>query len=237
MSGGCDSWEMLIERQRDGELGRADRQRLEQHLASCDSCRAYEQQLEQIAQLALLPTRQAVERLTPGQLDRLWAGIASRLETEPTPGVLERLATWFAEFWGANRRVLIAAGAAACLTLLVAYPLLRQDAPAGAPAAAVASGSPVAVEAAAAGEVIVDSLQSGEHDMVLVNVHPEDMTTVIWLLGDGEEPGAVAPAAIPRQDGADAGMRPQPSAEQPSVEQPAGPSQPGPTGQDTDGEP
>jgi len=125
-------------------------------------------------------------------LSELWPAIARRLPEQRPESWWDRASEWLGAMWSANRRVMVAGALASCATLLVAVPLLRQG-DGGGPQ----NGSAVAPAAAVAvNEVIVDSLQSGEHDMVLVNVHPDDMTTVIWLLEDDTaepQPEAVAP--------------------------------------------
>ncbi len=177
----CTDWDELLERYRDDELTSAERGRVVEHLASCQRCDEYLQHLEQASTLLSLPGREAAQRV---DFDALWGRISLAIAEPPAqPSVAARVREWLATFWGANRRVLLAAGVASCVTLLVAVPLLRSGDRGVAPAAPPQGAPSVAVN-----EVIVDSLQSGEHDMVLVNVHPDDATTVIWLLEDEAAP-------------------------------------------------
>lgn len=175
----CPDWESLLERYHDGELKRARRERVEGHLKGCAACRAHMEQLESLREMIALPVEEALDRV---DLDSLWPEISIRARSSERVPWLERMQVWLGEFWGVQRPLVLAGAAAACMTLLIAVPLLKgpigaRDGPRTGP-----GSSAIAIN-----EVIVDSLQSGEHDMVLVNVHPEDMTTVIWLLGDSED--------------------------------------------------
>lgn len=178
----CADWEPLIERYHDQELPEAQRARVVAHLESCAACRKQLEALEQVGETLALQGQLVADAV---DLSSLWPSIAQRLPEARPPRLQERLGEWLSAFWGANRRMVAAGALGACAALLVAVPLLRGGSP-DAPGGAGAVPATVAVN-----EVIVDSLQSGEHDMVLVNVHPDDMTTVIWLLedGDGDEPG------------------------------------------------
>lgn len=183
MKNQCSRWEKLLERFHDGELSRAERARVEEHLAGCAGCSAQLQRLERLGRLAALPAAEALSRVPEARMDALWTRVAARLKEEPPLSWSERLAQALGLFWGEHHRTILAAAGAACLTLLIAWPLLRHTDDQGSGGAGQSDG---ASGFAAASGVIVDSVQSGEHDMVLVNVHPEDMTTVIWLLNDGE---------------------------------------------------
>ncbi|MBM4318502.1 MAG: hypothetical protein FJ125_00725 [Deltaproteobacteria bacterium] len=183
----CSSWSELIERFHDGELSKKERARVEAHLEGCAGCRGYLARLAGMGRLVGLPAQDALSRVPAARLEAMWTRVAARLREEAEPSLRERLSSGWERFWAAHRWTVIAAAGAACLTLLVAWPLLRSmPGPGGGGGGTAAE----ARQAMAGNEVFVDSVQTGEHDMVLVNVHPEDMTTVIWLLNDGEEEGA-----------------------------------------------
>lgn len=194
----CSRWELLLERFHDGELkSKAERARVEAHVAACEGCKAQLQQLEGLGRVIPIPAAEALARVPAARMDAMWTRIAARLEEEPRASWRERLAWAFDLFWGNHGRMVLTAAGAACLTLLIAWPLLRPAGPGG-------GSTDVRDPALTSNEVIVDSLQTGEHDMVLVNVHPEDMTTVIWLLNDNDD-AAGAGQQAPVGDGAAAG--------------------------------
>ena len=190
----CRGWEALLERYHDGELERTARLRVERHLQDCEGCRGSLEALRRLGKLVAQSGLAAAER---ADLSGLWDQLAARIAAEAAvgPGVLERLRLWHSRFWRVNRRAVVAAAAACFVTLAVAIPVMHMMG-SGASEQALVGGTGIA-----ANEVVVESLQGGEHDIVLINVHPEDMTTVIWLLGRDEDTDADSPgSAQPQPD-------------------------------------
>lgn len=100
----------LISRCLDGELKEADREQLAEHLAKCDSCRAFAEELgglkEEIASLSTLRTSADTEREVLGRLYSLPSG--------PLLSFRER---WLTEFNGL-RAALFYAGVALAIGIL-----------------------------------------------------------------------------------------------------------------------
>ncbi len=169
-----EHWEEILERYHDGELGLRARRKVARHLETCQRCQAYLDGLDSLGELLVAASAQAQAGVP---FDSLWDRVSARLEQEPEPSLVERILDWLGEFWYANRKVALAGAVAAGVTLAITVPFLARR------------GGRVDSPRVEVSKVIVDSLSSGKHDMVLVNVHPDDMTTVIWLLEDEDTPG------------------------------------------------
>jgi anti-sigma factor RsiW len=169
----------------DGELPRADRAWVDEHLAGCSACRDRQALLS--AQAGAL--RQALEARA-GAVDfsafsqRVMARIALDAE-QRSASPLERLSVWLREVFAANR---FALGAGAGLTAAAALALVVILRPPG-PAAKPASDQALALASADQGahaQADIDELEVyGEEGSVL---QLPGQSTVIWVSDVGAVP-------------------------------------------------
>jgi anti-sigma factor RsiW len=167
----------LLERYHDGELQPAKRAAVETHVGVCEECR------DRIEGLSLLGSlvREAVETDMSGfDPERIWANVQPRLaQARPLP-IWERWADTFAEWVSIRHPASLAAGglaAAAALALVLSV---------GPTGASPAPSAPAPGLAAASNECYVDSVETGEGDMAMVNTTLEG-ETVIWLFAAVDE--------------------------------------------------
>ena len=187
-----DTTESAVGRYFDGEMPPEELRAFEAQLAEDPALRAELSALRITQEIFQTHIESQVERASfDGFFDRISAGLPAEREIEaaPTPsrvaaplGAGARLKAW----WGRNwTPVLIGAAAAAAVTFFV----LRDD------TAAVDDADSAMV--AGNGEVTVDEVNNDGPSTVLISMPAdEDDSTVIWLLDDEDEEGAVdAPSA------------------------------------------
>lgn len=77
MNPNCDEYRPMISACLDGELPADQRQRLEAHLAACETCRCERAELAELKeQLTMIKFREPAD----AELERYWAGVYNRLE-------------------------------------------------------------------------------------------------------------------------------------------------------------
>jgi len=101
----CRTAEQFIHRRIDGELSRAERDRLDAHLSECNACRQVSEEYRQLARLAhhWVPQPEAADR----PADIFAAQVLARIKDSPRPA---STALWMP--------LLVAAASLACLALI-----------------------------------------------------------------------------------------------------------------------
>lgn len=159
---GCQDIGALLDGFHDGELGAADRSRVQRHLAGCDGCR---DELASIAHLGGWVRVAASEAPAP----ELWDGIARRL---PTPAAMRERPR--ARRAPSRRRWMHSAGVAAAAAAFAGIFLVTTD-----------DSSRLASMNAASG--VVRSVYAKERQVMVLEADRPGDSTIIWLMDEEGE--------------------------------------------------
>ena len=155
----------LLERLHDGDLGKAQRERLEGHLEVCTACRIYVDEIDRVGEAVREEIREVVQA---EELDPLWERIERSVE-RPGKRLVQRLrAILWGEGWMPKPGFVMGAILVLCLAILI--PTLRIAPP------------------LAATQCVVESVDPGESPVVVLYNEATD-TTVLWVIEEAPNDG------------------------------------------------
>ena len=193
----------MLERYHDGDLSDAERRLVEAGLNAHPDAQSDLDDLSLIGEVLRETADEAAGDYDPG---RIWAGVASKLDSPApaaasadAPSILEQLVQWFTP----PRLVPLGALAAAAMAWMVVSgpgpqtpgttpgtelspskaiaPEVARSAPPKPPPTAVAQ-----VEAEEEDDIIIDSIEAEDADILIGKTDGDDPSTVIWLLADAD---------------------------------------------------
>lgn len=171
MNANCRKTPEQIERYLDDELSSRGRQRVEQHLQGCFTCRRRLKALQIQAEFLRQEVSQAADQVDFAAFEEQ---VLARVAKEPPTAFHERALVWLREVLHQYRAVWITSLATALLLIGILLPILsREPSP-------EAAAPEIARAAIVDNEVIIDSMEySGERSMIFTV--SKNNTTVIWL--------------------------------------------------------
>lgn len=169
MSESCRKIQHLIEPFLDEELSRSKKEKVEQHINSCESCQL---ELEALKLQGGLLREQVESQADQVDFTGFEDRVLARIREEKPPGFTERAGAWVREVAYYYRAVWITSAATAVLLLAILVPLLSGE--------SGTAGDPDARVADVDNEVIIDSMEyAGQRSMIFTV--SKNNTTVIWL--------------------------------------------------------